>query len=406
VNILLGVTGSISCYKSYDLLRLFIKDGHNVKVITTSGAEKFIKPDLFRYLGAENIYHSGDDFNLHQLEKKTHVIHIELAKWAEHFVMAPLSANTLSKLSCGLADDLLSSTFLAFSQSKPISLFPAMNTSMLTNPLIVENQQRLKRLENINLYPTQSGELACGDIGAGKLLSIDEIFHLVESTSLKKTNKNVLITTGATISPLDSVRYLTNPSSGKSGLHLAKAALQKGHNVVMIAGLYATSDLDCLVNNSNFTLIRVGTADEMKEIVHEHFSSSDIYISSAAISDIQFDSTDSKIKKNDLTSSLPIRKSVDILKSVIEIKKDHQKVVGFAAEIDLTDQVIHEKLIRKPVDILVATEVNSGQLGGKDTLGFQKDSAHYRIIKDNKLSKKTELTKSQMAATLFNDLLL
>ena len=168
MNILLAVTGSISAYKAYDLLRLLIKDGHTVKIILSSGAQKFIKKETFKYLGAESVHTSSDDFS-----GEYKILHIELADWADRFVIAPTSANTIAKLSNASADDLTSSVFLAFDSQKPIFIFPAMNTKMLTHPFLQENLEKLKKLKNIFLGQTQFGELACNHIGEGKLEDIN-----------------------------------------------------------------------------------------------------------------------------------------------------------------------------------------------------------------------------------------
>lgn len=406
MNILLAVTGSISCYKAYDLLRQYVKSGHHVRVITTKGAQKFIKSDLFHYLGAQKVYSFSDDFNIqkHNSNNESTVLHVDLGKWADTFIIAPLSANTLSSLAQGSAFDLLSSTFLAYPNHKPIILFPAMNTQMLSHPFVKGNLKKLNTLENTLVAATQNGQLVCGDQGEGKLLEVEEIFNLTETYTLNHTKKDVLITTGATIAPLDPVRFLTNASSGKTGFHLAKNALSLGHKVTMIAGQYATSDIDLLINHPNFTLLRVVTTQEMKAAVTNSFSKCDIYISSAAIGDIEFLPLDAKLKKSEIGQSLPIKDSSDILSEMIQAKKPHQKIVGFAAETNISDNVIKEKMMRKPVDLLIATKVHHGLTSDQVRQGFGSDEALYRFTNSTSIGHETLLSKKQLAHNIFTEL--
>lgn len=408
MNILLAVTGSISCYKAYDLLRLYVKAGHSVRVITTRGAEKFITSDLFHYLGAQKVYSYSDDFNIkkHNSDKdnKSTVLHVDLGKWADTFVIAPLSANTLSTLVQGSAFDLMSSTFLAYPKDKPIIVFPAMNTQMLSHPFVKENLTKLDSLTNTHIGSTQSGTLVCGDQGKGKLQEIDEIFNLTQTYTLKETLKNILITTGATIAPLDPVRFLTNASSGKTGFQLAKHALTLGHQVTVIAGQYATSDLDLLNGHPRFKLLRVVTTTEMKTAVESNFSKCDTYISSAAIGDIEFLPIEGKLKKSEMGQSLPIKGSSDILSEMIQMKQAHQRIVGFAAETNISNDIIEEKMKRKPVDLLIATKVHHGLTKDQKQEGFASDHATYRFTNSHSIGEETLLDKNQLAQKIFTEL--
>ena len=214
MKILLGVSGSISAYKSYDLLRSLVKEGHEVITVTTKSGEKFVHPWLFKSLGAKATYTYADDF---QKAKETDgVLHIELARWCDGILIAPASANFIADLSHGKATDLLSSIFLAISDERPVALFPAMNTKMLQHPFVKENIDKISKLKNVYDRPTASGTLACGEEGEGKLEDIDVIAETApiifgQFLNRAKNEKHYLITTGATISPLDPVRYLTNP---------------------------------------------------------------------------------------------------------------------------------------------------------------------------------------------------
>jgi phosphopantothenoylcysteine decarboxylase/phosphopantothenate--cysteine ligase len=402
MKVLLGVCGSIAAYKTFDLVRSFVNNGHEVKVVLSRGANEFVKAQVYKYLGAKEVYNSSDDFNYPVNENQVGtVLHIELAKWADKFVIAPLSANTLSKFAYARADDLLSSIFLAIDQEKPILLFPAMNTKMLEHPFVKENFELVKKvssLSQVEVFGTISGELACGDIGLGKLASIESILTITESFSAKNLEKKIVITTGATISPLDPVRYLTNASSGKTGFELSKSLLEEGYLVSLIAGKNATTRLEELSAHPNFSLKRVITTNDMHGQVHEEILGASAYISAAAISDIEFSQATGKLKKSSLTESIDIKKSHDVLQSVLEKKDDSLKVIGFAAETDLSLEVLQEKWNRKKVDLLVGTHVHSGLTkDDKATSGFANDSANYSLMKEGQVTFEGYLSKRDLA---------
>jgi phosphopantothenoylcysteine decarboxylase/phosphopantothenate--cysteine ligase len=404
MKILFAVSGSISAYKSIDIVRGLVKNGHQVQVVLTEGAKKFVVPQLFSYLGAENVYSSQDDFN------HKNVLHVDLARWCDILVIAPLSANTLSRLARGEATDLLTSIFLALEPHKNCLVFPAMNTNMLHHPFTEENLRALKKLKSLNnifISPTDSGILACAEIGEGKLPSVDEIINLIP-TFVKplsdQCSKTLLITTGATIVPLDPVRYLTNSSSGITGFHLAKVALELGYKVEMIAGFYATSLLDHFQKHPNYNITRVKTVSEMKEVVAHKIGSAHAYISSAAISDIEFATSPTKVKKEHLTESLPITKAEDILKYVIGLKSQHLKIVGFAAETDLSDEVLLKKMTSKPVHLLIGTKVHNGLLNNEIEAGFNTSSAYYKIINSHQTLFEGELSKEELAKKILHTL--
>ena len=293
MNLLLAVTGSISAYKTLDITREWVKAGHSVKVVLTAGALQFVVPQVFKYLGASEVFLPLDDFKYPKEEQDPgSVLHIELGKWADKLILAPLSANSLSRIVSGQAGDLLNSVFLAFDPGKPVLAFPAMNTKMLDHPFVERNLELLDELPNVFVHPSSSGELACGDIGAGKLPTVDTILTATEAVSLKTIDKqaglkkHILISTGATVSPLDPVRYLTNASSGITGYHLAIESLKRGHKVTVVAGKFATAKLELLTHLPHFQLLRVTTATEMASVLDKYFSYADSYISAAAISDI------------------------------------------------------------------------------------------------------------------------
>ena len=397
MRILLGVSGSISAYKSLDIARGLVKKGHEVKVILTEGALKFVVPEVFTYLGVSDVYKAQDDF-VHK-----NVLHIDLARWCDVFAIAPVSANTLSRLAQGQASDLLSSVFLALEPHKNTLIFPAMNTNMLHHPFTeknIEDIKKLKTLSNLFVSPTDAGILACEEVGLGKLPNVDEIIEIIPTMIKPIQNadqKTILVTTGATIVPLDPVRYLTNSSSGITGYYLAEAALAMGHKVVMIAGAHSTAKLNLYSKHPNFKLLHAKTVEEMKEAVHSHLNDADLYISSAAISDIEFDVSDSKIKKDSMGDSLKIKPATDVLKTVLEKKSAKLKVVGFAAETDPSDSVLNKKMQSKPVDLLVGTKVNNGLTKNQEVTGFNADFAEYRLLSPKGFTYEGILTKKELA---------
>ncbi len=402
MKILLGISGSISSYKSFDLVRDLVKKGHELKIILTEGAEKFIKPDLFKYLGAIEVYSSQDDFNLNKYSNvSSNVLHIELTTWSDILVVAPTSANCLSRFAYGQANDLLSSVFLAYPSNKPIQIFPAMNTNMLSNPMVQKNLNSLKSMHNIFIGSTQFGVLACGELGEGKLEEITKIADLIETSPITNSSKYVLITTGATISRLDEVRYLTNPSSGKTGYELAKAFLRQGHKVHVIAGKNSTEKLKNLESHPNYILEFVVSTEDMENSVKRSINQTDIYISSAAINDIAFKQSQNKIKKEEINNTIEISKTTDILKSVLELNKKNLYVVGFAAESDISESILKTKWNRKPVNLLVGNKISSG-LANNEIQGFNKDSGSYLFMSQGNIIDQKDLSKVELANYILN----
>ena len=395
MKILLAISGSISAYKAYDLTRELVKNNHQVKIILTSGATKFVTREVFMYLGALEVYQAQDDF------QAKNVLHVDLGRWCDTFLIAPLSANTLSRLVNAKADDLLTSTFLAYPKDKPILVFPAMNTEMLSHPFVQLNFEELKKLKSLNnifVSETNSGLLACFDEGAGKLPEIFEIIDLLETIkyhSQTTLNQHVVITTGATIAPLDPVRYLTNSSSGITGYYLAKNFLSLGYKVTVIAGKNASLKLERLQKHPEFKLTRTTTVDDMYQAVHLSIKDATHFIAAAAVSDIEFNYNDSKVKKDSMEDHLAIKPAKDILKSVIELKNPKLKTIGFAAETDLSDAILEKKYTSKPVDLLVGTKVHNGLKSGTET-GFNTTSADYRLMKNKKIIFEGKISKETL----------
>ncbi len=403
MKILLGITGSIAAYKGYDLARLLVKNGDKVTVVLSRGALEFVKPETFRYLGVENVFGPQDDFIPANLSATENVLHIELAKWADKIVIAPLSANTLGKISLGLPDDLLMSIVLA-SGKKPMLLFPAMNTEMWNHPRTQEHITAISKRENIALINPTEGLLACGDIGKGKFPEVSAVADFIATLSpgiTPGTNKkgSVIVTAGATVSPLDPVRYITNPSSGKMGIAVAHAFLKAGYTVTVLAGHQCDSSVENLIGHPGFTLIKAPTTEIMKQEAIKRFPSADLYISTGAIADIEFEPSASKIKKEGMGDSLPFRKAADIMKEILTLRRGSQKVVSFAAETETTKDVFMEKMNRKPVDLMIGNKVSNGLLGD-ELYGFQKGDGNYFFITSKDIKGPVALTKKDVGEKL------
>lgn len=399
MNILLAVSGSIAAYKSYDLARLFVKAGHQVRVVLTEGALEFIKPETFRYIGIEDVYLPTDDFDPKNLKPKATVLHIELSKWADRVLIAPASAHTIAKLSLGLNNDLLGSLFLAL-PLKPVIIFPAMNTFMWNDPGTQEHVKKLNEKKHVSVINPISGLLACGDVGAGKFPEVDAVKALGETMNpLNVKNKKVIITAGATASPLDPVRYLTNPSSGKMGIAIAKSFLEAGYDVTVLAGHNCSDEVTHLLGHPRFELKRTPTTELMKVAAMDVFPKADLYISTGAIADIEFDVASEKLKKEQMTDAIPFRKAADILGEVLKVRK-HQKVVSFAAETQTTKEVFQEKMNRKPVDLMVGNKVSNGLIGSGEVQGFQKNEGEYFFVKKDSINGPYPLSKLELGRKL------
>lgn len=398
MNILLGITGSIASYKSYDVARALVKKGHSVKVVLTKGALEFIKPETFRYLGIESSYLPTDDFDPSLLEKGT-VLHIDLVKWADKLVIAPASANTISRMATGITNDLLSSIFTAFGK-KPVLIFPAMNTEMWKDSRIQEHKTKLESMSHIGIVNPVSGLLACGDIGAGKFPEVNSVVDLIETYNpINNKNKKIVVTAGATASPLDPVRYITNPSSGKMGMSVAMAFLSQGYHVTVLAGHQCTPDIENLNGHPNFKLIKAPTTELMKQAALEVFPTSSLYISTGAIADIEFDPATIKLKKEAMGNALPFRQAADILKEILNIRTI-QKVISFAAETETTEAVFREKMNRKPVDLMIGNKVSNGLIGSPEVEGFQKNSGEYFFVEPKGTKGPVKLSKFALGEKL------
>lgn len=355
---MLGVTGGIAAYKSAQLASSLYKKGYDVHVIMTKNATEFITPLTFETLTHNRVSVGTFDRNF-----QYDVNHISLAKRADLFVVAPASANSIAKFAHGLADDMLSTTFLAAGCPKLIA--PAMNTGMLSNPITQRNIQMCKHA-GMHFIESASGYLACGDVGAGRLAGIDDILDAIDSlliTDKMLKGIKVVVTAGPTQEDFDPVRYITNHSSGKMGYALARAARNLGAEVTLISGPVS------LRHPVGIKVISVRTAREMFKALDSMKDDYDILIKSAAVSDYRVkEVATQKMKKSGSEMTVEFAMNEDILAYLGEYKKPHQVICGFAMETQQLEENARRKLITKKADMIVANRLTDEQAGfGVDT---------------------------------------
>jgi phosphopantothenoylcysteine decarboxylase/phosphopantothenate--cysteine ligase len=352
-HILLGVTGGIAAYKALELVRLLKKEGAQVRVVMTKAACEFIAPLSFQALSGHSVH-----IELLDVDAENAMGHIELARWADIFIIAPASANTLSKLAHGNADNLLSTLYLA--ANCPVYIAPAMN-HVMWNHVATQTNIQLLQTHGIRLISPEAGEQACGEIGVGRMAEPQTICArlLADITAPSQilAGIHIMITAGATREPLDAVRYITNRSSGKMGYAIACAAQLAGANVTLISGITALSPPE------NCHFIQTETAQAMHSAVFENINPCDIFIGAAAVADYRpIDVAQKKIKKKDDTLTLTLQKNADILADVAA-RKNPPFTVGFAAETHDLEHYARDKLIRKKLDMIAANWVG-GERGG------------------------------------------
>ncbi len=352
-NILLGVTGGIAAYKSAEIVRSLKKMNADVRVVMTKSSHEFVTPLTLQALSANPI--SSD---LLDINAEAAMSHIELARWADALLIAPCTAETISRLASGRGDDLLTTITLAF--DGPIAIAPAMNQAMWRDSRTQDNVSKLVANNTLICGPG-TGEQACGDVGIGRMLEPEEVLNIFSSLfkSGKLISKKVVVTAGPTQEPIDPVRYLTNRSSGKMGYALANAALEAGAEVVLISG---PTDLNA---PEHLHFVSVRTAKEMHEAVKHHLNSTDIFIGSAAVSDYKPSKEyKNKIKKDKGKKSISfeLEENIDILKGVSSQTK-RPFVVGFAAETQDVIKNAREKLSSKNLDLIIANDVSKTDIG-------------------------------------------
>ena len=361
-RVLIGVGGGIAAYKICEVVSTLFKSGVEVRTILTNSAQHFITPLTFSTLSRQSAY--TDENFWHSSNSRP--LHIELGEWADIFLIAPLTANTLAKLAYGMADNLLLNTVLA--SICPILLAPAMNTDMWEQETVKQNWQKILTLNRFHTLETASGLLACDRVGAGRMAEAPEIVSHVQS--LLQTNgkrdfsgKKVLISAGGTREYLDPVRFIGNPATGKMGLALARAALHRGADVTLVRGA-ASWDIPLGVKG-----ITVDTASEMRLQMLRCLPDADVIIMSAAVADVKpKEYSWQKLPKKSLPQALPLENVGDIIAELASCKRENQKLIGFAAQTGDIVTPAREKLQRKNLDAIVANpidEINSGF--GSDT---------------------------------------
>ena len=348
-TVLIGITGGIAAYKICELIRMFKRHNANVRVICTPNAMNFVTKLTLQNLSQNEV--GIEEFEIPDFKPE----HISYADEADIMVIAPATANTVAKIANGICDNLLTSVVSAF--KKPVIIAPAMNCNMWENPIIQENIQKLYK-HGYEIVEPEAGFLACGYNGTGRLASLDKIFDkTVEILNSKKklAGKKIVITAGGTIEDIDPVRYISNYSSGKMGLALADEAFQQGAETVLIT----TKDIV-----RPYKIIKVKSADEMKQAVEAYFGGADCVIMAAAVADYRVkNKAEQKIKKTDSDSlTLELIKNPDILKELCT-KKTTQKVVGFCAESENLIENAQEKIRKKGCDYLIANDISRKDIG-------------------------------------------
>ncbi|MAB49779.1 MAG: bifunctional phosphopantothenoylcysteine decarboxylase/phosphopantothenate--cysteine ligase CoaBC [Flavobacteriaceae bacterium] len=391
-NILLGITAGIAAYKSASLVRLFIKAGANVKVVMTPASKDFITPLTLSTLSKNPVYSSFVD---EDDDNEVWNNHVELGLWADYFVIAPATANTMAKMANGVCDNILLATYL--SAKCPVYFAPAMDLDMYKHESTKTSFEKLTAYGN-KMIPAGTGELASGLVGEGRMAEPEEIISFIEKDILSLLplhGKKVLITAGPTYEALDPVRFIGNHSSGKMGFEIAKAAANLGAEVILVSGPTHQT-----ITHSLVSVKPVVSAEDMYDEVHKHFETSDIAILSAAVADYRPKNVaNQKIKKKDATFTIELEKTKDILKSLGEIK-NNQYLVGFALETNNELEHAKGKLKSKNLDLIVLNSLQDKGAGfGVSTNKVTFITSSNDII-ENPLKSKAEVAKDLMQQIL------
>ena len=404
-NIILGVTGGIAAYKCVDLVSRLRKQGADVHVILTKGAQNFVTETAMREISGNPVVTS-----MWQEIQQYDVEHIALARLADVVLVAPATANVIAKCACGMADDMLTTTLLA--TKAPVFFAPAMNTNMYENSITQQNLHTLQE-RGCHIIDPAAGHLACGTSGVGRMPEPQELVeiladffatgkelaepdeaasrqHLAEG--LDFSGLNILVTAAGTREPIDPVRYIGNRSSGKMGYAIAEAARDLGANVTLISGPSALPPL------AGVNFFKVESARDMRRLVLENFPESQIVIKAAAVADYRVKNVaDHKIKKNDEALTLVLEKNPDILKELGQKKQKGQVLVGFAAETQNLIQYAQSKLEKKNLDMIVANDVSKPQAG------FNVDTNLIKLLKrDGSIEELPLMSKKDLAYIILN----
>ena len=379
--IVVGVTAGIAAYKICQLVSSLKKLGNEVHVIMTKEAEKFVTPLTFQTLSNQKVI-----TDMFTVDYTPDVHHISLAKKADLFVVAPATANIIAKIAHGLADDMLTTTFLA--STCPKLIVPAMNTNMLNNPITQDNIATCQKY-GIHIMCSGAGYLACGDLGAGRLPEPEEIEDAIASlveTDRYLNGRHVVITAGATQEEIDPVRYITNHSTGKMGYALAKEARNAGARVTLISG--KTN----LPKPYGVDVVAVTSAADMAKSVIDNFEKADVVIMSAAVADYTpIEKAEQKIKKTDGDLSIALKRTQDILLTIGQKKREDQIVIGFAMETENLLENAAKKLQEKNANYIIANSIR------EPGAGFGVDTNIVKIISPTSIEDLGLLSKDETA---------
>ena len=379
--IVVGVTAGIAAYKICQLVSSLKKQGNEVHVIMTKEAEKFVTPLTFQTLSNQKVI-----TDMFTVDYTPDVHHISLAKKADLFIVAPATANIIAKIAHGLADDMLTTTFLA--ATCPKLIVPAMNTNMLNNPITQDNIATCQKY-GMHIMCSGAGYLACGDVGAGRLPEPEEIEDAIASlieTDRYLNGRNVVITAGATQEEIDPVRYITNHSTGKMGYALAKEARNAGARVTLISG--KTN----LPKPYGVDVVNVTSAADMAKSVIDNFEKADVVIMSAAVADYTpIEKAEQKIKKTDGDLSIVLKRTQDILLTIGQKKREDQIVIGFAMETENLLENAAKKLQEKNANYIIANSIR------EPGAGFGVDTNIVKIISPTSVEDLGLLSKDETA---------
>lgn len=385
-KLIIAVTGGIAAYKINYLVRDLVKSGAEVKVILTKAAEDFVSPLTFSVLSKNPVFTYFSD------DQKSWNNHVELALWADLILVAPCTANTLAKIANGICDNFLMAVYM--SSKCPVVIAPAMDLDMYQHPAVVRNLKTIADFGH-HIIPAESGELASGLIGQGRLAEPETIFKVLteklSDANQEFAGKKILITAGPTYENIDPVRFIGNHSSGKMGFDLAKEAAKRGAEVILISGPSSQQ-----VNDNSIRVFRVSSAQEMYDEVFKHYDKTDIAIMSAAVADYtpKVKATE-KIKKNDNELVIELVKNKDILRTMGE-KKTHQFLVGFALETQNEEENAKLKLKKKNLDMIILNSLRD------EGAGFANDTNKVKIFTPTEELSFSLKSKEEVAKDILN----
>lgn len=387
-TVVLGVTGSIAAYKMANLVSMLVKQRADVNVIMTKNAMNFIHPTTFETLTGHKCLVDTFDRNF-----EFQVEHIALAKRADLFLVAPASANVIGKIAGGIADDMLTTTIMACKAPKYIA--PAMNTNMYENPVVQDNLKKLIQY-GYHIISPDSGRLACGDTGKGKLPTEEVLMsYVLRELRYEKdlTGRKVLVTAGPTREALDPVRFISNHSTGKMGYAIARCAMERGADVTLVTGPVQIAPPP-FVN-----VVPVVSAQDMFEAVRDIHADMDFIIKSAAVADYTpLTTADQKLKKQDADMSIPLKRTVDILQYLGDHRKEGQVICGFAMETQDLIENARKKLDKKHVDMIAA---NNLKVQGA---GFGTDTNVVTLIRKDGMRELPILSKDEVAKEILDEM--